>query len=77
MVDIFFVGVDQNYFFHFKTCMIDQFSVDYSPNGNVLTKGPTGARPSILTMNMSLREAAIHDKSDYEDDVNSTNWYHK
>lgn len=74
MVDIFFVGVDQNYFFFYKTCMIDQFSVDYSPNGNVLTKGPNGARPNIITMNMSLREAAIHTKDDYEESASATNW---
>ncbi len=65
MVDVFFIGLDQEYFFYFKTCMISQFNTDFSPNGISLFKGKTGAKPVFTEMSLSLTEASIHTSEDY------------
>jgi hypothetical protein len=66
MVDCFFHGIDQNYFYKLKTCMVSQFNVDYTPNGIALNRG---GRPSAIRINMVMTEAAIHTKSDYMSDT--------
>lgn len=65
MVDIILVGVDSSYFVQYKTGMITQLMVDYTPNGVAMYKGETGARPSFVNVSMSIREAAIHTRDDY------------
>lgn len=76
MVDIFFVGLDQSYFFFFKTCMIGQIQVDYTPNGVSLYRGENGARPTFVNMSLSFTESSIHTRGDYvmeeESDVTTT-----
>lgn len=67
MVDIFFVGLDQSYYFYFKTCMIKSISVDYSPQGNALYKAEGGSRPVFINFAISLAEASIHTAADYDD----------
>jgi hypothetical protein len=62
MVDCFFHGIDQNYFYKLKTSMISQFNVDYTPNGIALNRG---GRPSAIRITMVMTEAAIHTKADY------------
>jgi hypothetical protein len=63
MVDVYFQGIDMNYYYKFKTSMISQFSVDYTPNGLAINKG---GRPSVMRIEMTLQEAYIHTKEDYE-----------
>lgn len=65
MVDIMLVGVDSSYFVQYKTGMITQLTVDYTPNGVAMYKGETGARPSFVNISMSMKEAAIHTRDDY------------
>lgn len=65
MVDIFFVGLDQEYYFYFKTCMINNISVDYTPQGQALFAGEGGARPVMINFKIDLTEAQIHTKEDY------------
>jgi len=62
MVDVYFQGIDMNYYFKFKTSMISQFSVDYTPNGLAINKG---GRPSAMRISMTLQEAYIHTADDY------------
>ena len=62
MVDCFFYGIDSNFFYKMKTCMISQFNVDYAPNGIALNRG---GKPSAMRINMVMTEAAIHTKADY------------
>lgn len=62
MVDIFFLGIDQSYFVHYKTCMVSQFSLNFTPNGLAIVKG---GRPAMVTMDMTLIEADIHTSEDY------------
>jgi hypothetical protein len=66
LVDIFFVGLDQAYFYYFKTCMITQIDLDYSPNGNALFKGDTGSRPVAVNFRVSLTETEVHTRDDYD-----------
>lgn len=61
IVDVFFTGVDQDYFYYFKPCMIQNFTTDYTPNGIALNRG---GKPSFINMSLQLTEAAIHTRND-------------
>lgn len=61
-VDIFLLGVDQQYYMYFKTAMVQTLNVNYTPTGLAVVKG---GKPAIVTMNMSLIEADIHTSEDY------------
>lgn len=61
-VDIFFLGLDQSYFLYYKTCMVQSFSTNFTPNGlNILR----GGKPASVTINMGLIESDIHTSEDY------------
>ena len=62
VLDIFFLGVDQSYFLHYKTCMVQEFSIYFTPQGIALLKG---GKPAIVNMNMTVIEADIHTAEDY------------
>ena len=66
MVNIFLQGVDSNYFLKFKTSMISQLNIDYSPNGLALQKG---GKPSAVRITMTLNEAYIHTASDNDEET--------
>ena len=61
-VDIFFLGVDDQYFLYYKTCMVQQFATNYTPNGLAFV---AGGKPAMVTMNMTLMEMDIHTSEDY------------
>ena len=61
MVNTYLMGVDQSYYFRFKTSMISQLSVDYTPNGIAIQKG---GKPSAIRLTMTLNEAFIHTADD-------------
>lgn len=61
-VDIFFLGVDQSYFLYYKTCMVQSFSTNFTPNGLTLLRG---GKPASVTVNMGLIESDIHTSEDY------------
>jgi len=61
-VDIFFLGIDDGYFFKYKTCMVQQFQNNYTPNGLAVV---TGGKPAMVSMNMTLMEMDIHTSEDY------------
>lgn len=62
MVDIFFVGIDQMYYFYFKTCMVQQFTTNFSPNSIAVLKG---GRPAMVQMTLNVIETDIHTAEDY------------
>lgn len=66
VVDISFVGLDQSYFYTFKTCMITQVQVDYSSAGNAFFAGETGSKPVMTKFTLSLIESKIHTADDFE-----------
>ena len=61
MVNIYLMGVDQSYYFRFKTSMISQLNIDYSPGGISIQKG---GKPSQIGITMTLNEAFIHTADD-------------
>ena len=61
LVDIYFTGINQDYFYYFKPAMIQNFSTDYSPNGIALNRG---GKPAFVNMTMQITEAAIHTAQD-------------
>lgn len=66
VVDLSFVGLDQSYFYKFKTCMITQIEVDYSTSGNAFFAGPNGSKPVMVRFSLSLMESKIHTTEDFE-----------
>jgi len=67
MVDVFFVGLDQNYFPLYKTAMIADVSVNYTPQGHVVVnKGSAGSRPAMVGLRVTMIEAEIHTSEDYQ-----------
>lgn len=72
MVDIFFVGLNQEYYFYFKTCMINNITVDYTPQGQALFKDEGGSRPVLVHFKIDLTEAQIHTREDYSTTGTST-----
>ena len=69
MTDIFFVGLDQNHFPLFKTAMISNISVDYTPQGHVVVnRGDLGSKPSMVNLAISIVESEIHTQEDYPGD---------
>jgi hypothetical protein len=62
MVDIFFVGLDANYYFYFKTCMAQTFTTNFTPNGNAVLRG---GRPAMVQMQLQVIETDIHTAEDY------------
>ena len=61
-VDIYFFGIDQQYFMYYKTCMINNFDFNYAPQGLAVLRG---GKPAVVTMGMSLTEMDIHTAEDY------------
>lgn len=67
MVDIFFVGLDPDYFPVIKTAMISQVLVDYTPQGHMtLVKGERGSKPQMVNVTVTVIESEIHTAADYE-----------
>ena len=62
LVDIWFVGLDQSYFYYFKPAMIQNFTVNYTPNGVAIAKG---GQPAVVNMSMTLTEASINTREDF------------
>lgn len=61
-VDIYFFGIQQQYFMYYKTCMIDNFDFNYSPQGLAVLRG---GKPAMVTVGISLKEMDIHTAEDY------------
>lgn len=63
LVDIYFIGLQQDYFFHFKTCMIQGFSANYSDSDSIGIM--SGGKPASIMMSIQLSETNIHTSEDY------------
>lgn len=62
LVNISFVGVNQDYFYYFKPAMISSFTANYSPNGVALNRG---GRPAVVNISMAVTEARIWTREDF------------
>lgn len=63
LIDIYFTGINQSYFYYFKPAMINTFTTDFTPQGLALNKG---GKPSFINMTMTVTEAQIHTRNDIE-----------
>ena len=63
MVDVVFQGIDPNYYFKLKTCMVSNFSTDFTPNGLAIVRG---GKPAVVNLSLTLQEAYIHTRDDYD-----------
>lgn len=63
LIDIYFTGLNQSYFYYFKPAMINTFTTDFTPQGLALNKG---GKPSFINMTMTVTEAQIHTREDFE-----------
>lgn len=52
-----FNGVDKSHYPRFKPGMISNFTIDYTPQGNVIVEG---GKPAIVNISFTFQEAAIH-----------------
>lgn len=62
MVDLFFVGIDSDYYFHFKTCMMQTLTTNYTPNGMAVLRG---GKPAVVQLQLQMTEMDIHTAEDY------------
>lgn len=63
MVDIYFMGIQEEYFYKFKTCMISDFATNYTPGStNAILKG---GKPAVVGVSMSVTETDIHTSEDF------------
>lgn len=61
-VNMYFIGVDQSYFYFFKTAMVEQITLNYAPQGVSILKG---GRPAAVNLSIQLTETDIHTAGDY------------
>ena len=62
-VNVYFIGIDPNFYVFFKTAMINSFSSNYTPEGMAILKG---GRPASVQLSMSMTESDIHTSEDYQ-----------
>lgn len=62
MVDMYFFGIDSDYFLKFKTCMIQTATFSYTPQGLAIMKG---GKPAAVSVNLQMVESDIHTSEDY------------
>lgn len=65
VVDIYFSGLDGSYFVKFKTCMVQAFSLNFTPSGLAILEG---GKPAAAQMSLQLVETDIHTSTDYGGD---------
>jgi hypothetical protein len=65
---MYLLGVNQEHFMKFKTCMVSNVSVNYSGGGGI-TAIAKGGVPAAVELSMSFQELDIETADDYEDAV--------
>jgi len=68
MVDIYFFGIDSDYFIRFKTCMVQSATFNYTPQGLAVMKG---GKPAAVSLSLQLMETDIHTAEDYNGGVSN------
>jgi len=63
--DIYIMGTNAHYMYHFKTAVIKSMSTNFAPDGVLSFFGGTGA-PTAVTLDIQLTETSIHTREDYE-----------
>lgn len=63
IANISFYGIDQNYYYMLKPCMITDFNISY--NGGDQLNIYRGGKPAVIELQMKLTEMTIHTADDY------------
>lgn len=63
-VDMYLMGVNQQHFLKFKTCMVNKVDVNYSAGGGI-TAIAKGGVPAAVSLSMSFQEIDIETSDDY------------
>lgn len=63
IVDIFFTGIDPEYYWYFKPCMIENITIDYTPGNLAILEG---GKPALIKISLQLTETSIHTREDYQ-----------
>lgn len=63
VVDIYFIGLDESYFYKFKPCMLKSFNINYTGQNAVSIL--RGGRPAVVGVEMNLMEMDIHYAEEY------------
>lgn len=63
-VDMYLLGVNQDHFLKFKTCMVTGVSVNYSAGGGI-TAIAKGGVPAAVSLSMNFQELDIETADDY------------
>lgn len=63
LVDVFLLGLDPSHYLYFKTSMVKNVSIDFTPHqGHAIL---AGGKPAIVTLSMEISETDIHTSEDY------------
>ena len=63
--EIYIMGTNVNYMYHFKTAVIKSMNTNFAPDGVLSFFGGTGA-PTAVTIDIQLTETSIHTREDYD-----------
>jgi len=63
--EIYIMGTNVNFMYHFKTAVIKSMSTNFAPDGVLSFFGGTGA-PTAVTLDLQFTETSIHTREDYE-----------
>jgi hypothetical protein len=67
--EIYIMGTNTKYMYHFKTAIIKTMSTNFAPDGVLSFFGTTGA-PTAVTLDLQLGETVLHTREDYEPSTN-------
>jgi len=68
VVDIYLLGVNEEHFMKFKTCMVTNFTVDYGASETGMLQG---GKPVAVNLGIQLAELAIHTANDYAEGLDA------
>ena len=70
LLQVDLAGINQDFIIKFnKMLMVNQFNVDYTPQGLSLNRG---GKPAIVRCSMNVTESTIRTRADYESDSSRT-----
>lgn len=67
--EIYIMGTETKYMYHFKTAVIKSMTTNFAPDGVLSFFGDTGA-PTAVNIDLSLGETVLHTREDYDPGTN-------
>ena len=73
IVDLYLLGVDENFFYKFKPAMLRSFNINYAGQNAVsILRGSSGGRPTNVTIEMNFIETDIHYSHEYGGEIETS-----